>query len=400
MNDSAPPAILSCSFRAGSAYDLVVFDRLPPEEQALLAELRHDPTFYGVLRPRPGSGLTLKAVDRETALLWLTLREPGPLPFFVREGRDDESVAALESLVLDGVLELEHAGSFVAGAGAVQAVAASEADADATPAAARGRLTQLSILALRHGEAAEIDDPQRLSALLYGFNRAPLSPDWAVRLPDAEAVLAFVGAASGSPLARRLQAGWEFAPREDFPDWIVFTRRAAPPAPRSAATYKLYVSPLIEHVPQAFAAVVATLEGRPDGHFKIGSHAAGLLRPDKMVLYFGGREELLAAARQLEGALALLAGVAAQGVPFSAPIDAAGLLSWGMDPPATERRLAWQQPESWRLWLARRLAVALVAARGHAAPDLPAWRFALERVRREGVDVDRWTPSAALWAAA
>jgi hypothetical protein len=71
-----------------------------------------------------------------------------------------------------------------------------------------------------------------------------------------------------------------------------------------------------------------------------------------------------------------------------------------MDPPATERLLAWQEPESWRLWLARRLAAALVAARGNTTPDVPAWRFALERLRREGVDVDRWTPSSTLWATA
>jgi hypothetical protein len=31
---------------------------------------------------------------------------------------------------------------------------------------------------------------------------------------------------------------------------------------------------------------------------------------------------------------------------------------------------------------------------------LPPWRFAVERLRREGVDVDRWTPSAAIWQAA
>ena len=70
------------TFRAGSAYDLVVFDRLSPNEQLLLAELRADPDFYGVLRPRPESGRTIKAVGKETALLWMTLQSAGPLPFF------------------------------------------------------------------------------------------------------------------------------------------------------------------------------------------------------------------------------------------------------------------------------------------------------------------------------
>src|SRR5215475_7004947 len=39
------------NFRAGKAFELVVFDRLPPEEQAFLAEMRADPDFYGILRP-------------------------------------------------------------------------------------------------------------------------------------------------------------------------------------------------------------------------------------------------------------------------------------------------------------------------------------------------------------
>jgi hypothetical protein len=391
ISDPIPDSILSRAFRAGSAFELVVFDRLPPEEQALLAELRRDSDFYGVLKPRPGSGLTLKAVDRDTALLWLTLREPGPLPFFVREGGNEEVAAAVEQLVLDGVLELESEGSFLSGAAAIGALA------PAAPDSPRSRLAQLSIAALRHGEAADLDDPQRLTALLYGFNRAPLSPDWAARLPDAPAVLAFVGAAPGSPLAHRLEANWEFGERESHRGWIVFTPRGATGKARPAATYKLYVSPVAEAMPRAFVAVVDMLSARRDGRFKIGSDAAGLLRPDKLVLYFDAREELLAAARHLEDALA---GVAAQGVPFSAPIDADGLLSWGMDPPTSERLLAWQEQESWRLWLARRLAAALVAARGNTTPDVPAWRFALERLRREGVDVDRWTPSSTLWATA
>jgi hypothetical protein len=384
MNDSP---LLSRVFRAGGAFELVVFDRLPPGEQALLAELRGDPGFYGMLRPLPGRGLTFKAVDKDTALLWLTLREPGPLPFFALDGEPGETAAAIEQLVLDGVLEIESDGGFLTGAAALGALTA------AAPEEPQGLLGRLAIAALRHGEAAGLDDPQRLAALLYGFNRAPLSPAWAARLPDAAAVLAFLGADAPG---RRLERDWDFGERENARGWIVFTHCSAGTA-RTGATCKLYVSPRIESMPRAFAAVVDLLAERGGGRFKVGSDAAGMLRPDKMVLYFDGREELLAAARRLEEALA---GVPAQGVPFSAPIDAAGLLSWGMDPPVSERLLAWQEPESWRLWLARRLAASLVAARDGASPGLPAWRFALERLRREGVDVDRWTPSAALWAAA
>jgi hypothetical protein len=107
--ESAPnPPLLSRRFRTGGAYELVVFDRLPPGEQAVLAELLSDPQLYGVLRPAAENGLTLKAVDRTTALLLLTLREPGPLPFFVLESAGEGTVEGIERLVLDSILEVEE----------------------------------------------------------------------------------------------------------------------------------------------------------------------------------------------------------------------------------------------------------------------------------------------------
>ncbi|WP_410971978.1 hypothetical protein, partial [Salmonella sp. SAL4445] len=61
MTDSASAALAGRHFRAGSSFELVVFDRLPASEQSLLGQLRADPEFYGVLRPRPGSAGTFKA---------------------------------------------------------------------------------------------------------------------------------------------------------------------------------------------------------------------------------------------------------------------------------------------------------------------------------------------------
>ena len=76
-------------FRAGARYRLALFDRLPAEHRELLEDLRADPGFYGVLLPRDGTSGTAKAVDRETALLWYTLRDAGPLPEYVRRDAGD-----------------------------------------------------------------------------------------------------------------------------------------------------------------------------------------------------------------------------------------------------------------------------------------------------------------------
>jgi hypothetical protein len=89
-----------------------------------------------------------------------------------------------------------------------------------------------------------------------------------------------------------------------------------------------------------------------------------------------------------------LAGTPAQGVPFTSEIGAEGLLSWGVDPPADSQ---WSGRESWRLWLTHRLAVALLSGKKSEAPGVEPWRFALERLRLEGVDTDSWTPGGTLF---
>ena len=111
------------TFRAGAAYELIVFDRLSPDEQRLLAELRADPDFYGVLRPRTGTGRTIKAVGKGTALLWLTLQSPGPLPFFFFGNDCKDAVSAIPELLLDGVIEVEENGRFLTGGEAAELIA-------------------------------------------------------------------------------------------------------------------------------------------------------------------------------------------------------------------------------------------------------------------------------------
>ena len=163
-------------------------------------------------------------------------------------------------------------------------------------------------------------------------------------------------------------------------------------ASRQAATYKLYVSPPPEAVQDAFGAILEALTAARARQFKVGSDAHGLLRADKIVAYFSGFEPLAEAAAEVRRRLD---GTAAQGVPFTSGIGADGLLSWGIDPPASE--WAGSRAMSWRLWLARRLAQALLAARSTPAAGVEPWSFALERLRLEGVDTATWTPGALLW---
>jgi hypothetical protein len=380
-------AILEGLFRANPAYELVLWDRLAPEERRALARLPDDPDFYGVLRPREGAaGWTVKAVDRETALLFLTLREPGPLPAYVRTVLAEAAGRTVARLVADGVLETERDGAFVSGPAAL--------GGGVEQSMGEGRLAALSVAALRYGQSLAIDDPLRLSFRLYGYNRRPLTPRWQRLLASAGAVQAHLGIDAGGAHRPLLDRAWRASPpSEAWLSWRSRGRAEGRTAPEGSATWKLYVSPAPEALAASFGAVLDALAAGRAAQFKIGAGAAGLLRPDKIVAYFPDFERLAAAA---DAVSSRLAGVPAQGVPFTSEIGGDGLLSWGMDPPASERG-AWGDRESWRLWLTHRLARALLAARAAETPE--PWRYALERVRLEGVDTGSWTPAASLWSA-
>jgi hypothetical protein len=379
------------TFRAGTAYELVVFDRLAPEEQLMLMELRADADFYGVLRPRPGSGRTVKAVGKETALLWFTLQSPGQLPSFAFGNSPGDAGSAIPQLLLDGVLEVEENGRFLSGTDAAKLMAQGR---EAVSNGSQGRLGSLSTAALRYGESLQLNDPRQLAGRLYGFGRQPATPKWRRLLADGEAVLAFLGAGPGTDLRRRLDSDWQEANDEKMAGWLVWSnQKIRTRAPTGTTSCKLYISPAVQAMPQAFSTVLEVASAQV-GHFKIGTDAAGLLRPDKMVLYFRDQERLFAVASELAP---LLQGATPHGVPFSAEITSDGLLSWGMDPPQSEKLLAWQEPESWRLWVVRRLAAAMIAAQSDPNSSMKPGEFARERLRHEGVDVDRWTPSTSIW---
>jgi hypothetical protein len=382
MRKLREPELLGRELRAHPEYELVLADRLEPELRRSLADLEQDPGFYGVLR----SGASLKAVDRDTALLFLTLREPGPLPAYVRRISGEDAAGTVARLVADGILEIAAGGGFVSGAAAFDLLWEEGSEEQSG-----GRLTALSIAALRYGQALAIDDPARLSLRLYGYNRRPLTPAWKRLLPDAEAVERHLGIAPGGPHRRLLERWVRTGPSTS---WLSWRRQGDRSEGRSAGgTWKLYVSPepeaLADGFGRLFGDILDALAAARTPQLKVGAAAAGLLRPDKIVAYYPSFERLATAA---DAVAERLAGTPAQGVPFTSEIAGDGLLSWGVDPPPEG---SWSGGESWRLWLTHRLATALLA--GKSSSGIEPWRFALERLRLEGVDTDSWTPGARLF---
>lgn len=368
--------IIDYTFRANPDFELVVFDRLPAEQRRLLEDLRKDPGFYGILRPKGPSAAGAKAVCRDTALLYLTLQEPGPIPAYARE-QQDRATQSITQLVLDGVLMLEREAAWLTGPAALASMGPASAEKDVES----DRIAGLSIEALRYASALRTADASVLAGRLYCYNSIPISARWRDSLPAAETL---------SPPKCFANEWSRFEPPPPNDVWIVWQRSRPQPTRASRAAYKLYLSPLPDAVPDAFHALVEAATSAATPQFKIGKSPRGWLRPDKIVAYcdsWSGLEALAAALTRR------LRGCPSHGVPFTAALTPDGLLSWGADPLPDDAAPSWLQRESWRQRVSNHLASALAVAKCNPSPSVPAWRFAIERIRLDGVDPEKWCPA-------
>jgi hypothetical protein len=379
--------ILECRYRASPRYDLVMFDRLTSEEQEALDELCKEPDFYGVLRPRE-PGLTIKAVGVDIALLFLSLKEPCQLPHYLFR-RDSISLnEMIARLVLDGILEIETMKGFLSGPAAHTIICID----NAASAGQENKLFHLSVDALRYAQQLKLSDAVELSRQLYFYNRMAASPRWRQELPTVDKVAEYLGIKPGGPCHAILEKHWELVPcRSEYGSWLIWQTHNLPLQTHNGI-YKLYVSPHPLHMREAFEETVKILADLGVHAFKVGRDIFGLLRPDKMMIYFTTLSDLKAAAEHLSYRLRR---IPAHGVPFTSPLDAKGLLSWGMDPPEQVALFSGQRL-SWRRWLIDRLASALILA-SQSGSTLEPWQFAKERIRLEGVDPASWTPPVTLW---
>lgn len=367
--------------RANPLYRYVEFSQLDAEQLYALGDSVKNTDFAGVFVGPASTTLNVKAAPANVAGLAEQLQTPLPvskvLPDLVPDRRDE----LLAGLVLDGVLEIEGDDGFVNQSAACDLVADQEINLVGDDV-----LSKLSVRALEHAEQLAITETQTLAAKLYFYHRLPASPVWAKLWPDAVAVLRYLGAGTGSPIIRALSSTYLLTSSTGS-GWISWRHKSPPAAHSASFSHKLYVSPKQRHLKEALAAAVDVFTRFRATSFKVGADAAGLLRPDKFVIYFANRQDLLACAEAL---CERLRELEAHGVPFTTALDEAGLISWGVDPPVSEGRVGQYIDDSWRTWLCNRLAIALHAV-DRTRTSVSPCRYALMRLWYLGVDTRTWT---------
>jgi hypothetical protein len=374
MSRLAEPATPAARYRAARHLRITPLRELPPTLAARLPSIGAASDCAALLVPRRGP-TAARALTPAAADLFRSLARPRQLAPAEAGGAD-----SIARFVLDGILEIEHAGGFVSGP------AAHGCYFDGAPPKADSRLARLSQEAVRHAASLGLGGGV-LQRRLYQYNTAPITPAWRRRLGTSHDAAHFLRSVDRPPpgLVHRTGPAWHY--------W----RRARRMKPSSTPTLKLYVSPGLERLPDALHATLALLR-EADARVaavKVGADLPGLLRSDKLVAYFTDLDALDHAAALLS---TRLGGMPPQGVPFTADLSGDGLISSAVDPPADVVSLDWTGDASWRAWVAGRLASSLTLANAQPA-SVPSWVYAIDRLSLDGVDACSWTGSRAAWAA-
>ncbi|NOK71591.1 MAG: hypothetical protein GFH25_541324n34 [Chloroflexi bacterium AL-N10] len=372
--------ITNVVLRSSPEYQLILYDHLPSHEQQALVDLLNDPNFYGILRHKNSTSVSMKAVNRDTALLFLTLMQEAVLPRYVVNDWSESSLQSVISLILDGILQMKVGNEYLSGQKAYQYIYNHDVQM-----LSNNHIGNLSLNALKYAQHLAINDLTRLSARIYFYNRIPVSAYWKALLPDLASVRKFLEFETS---ARTSLSRWVEVRQRNSQDWIVWSHpNRKPRSEKPRYTFKLYISSHPESLPKILPDAIEILLKTDSQSFKVGADVYGLLRPDKFVAYFWSLDSLNDAAQLLVKALD---GVSIHGTPFTCEIGLNGLLSWGVDPPQDTQLISWQERESWRLWLTNRLASYMLSHPENHGEE--TWLYALNRLRTENVDPIQWTP--------
>ncbi len=375
--------LLTEEFRPGLLYKLVEWNHAEQFVIELLTDLNNDPGLYGVFVPDKNlPGLTVKVAEKEVAMLYFHLHHFNTLPHYFIASNAANKNETIARLVLDGIIEIKWKGNFVSGTAATTAVLGGYVfDDTAVPSL----LSALSLQAIHYVWMQHNQDLKSLAAKMYTFNTIPWDAAMRNSFAAKHNTREFLFGKNNAVLEKHLDKKWIAVSSSEKNGWFSWAR---PPENDTGfiQTHKLFISPLMDDFPAVIAKSIPIINASAAINFKTGSNILGLLRPDKMVVYFMSEALLLQTAALLEKELE---GCRVQGVPFSSQLDKNGLLSYGIDPPVSEVLDA-IEGGSWRTTITDKLALAIL----HTKRDGLSWQQSLDFIKAflisDSIDPNKW----------
>jgi len=315
-------------------------------------------------------------VDKSTALLLMTLQTPGILPDYLNSQFDMATRQGLLRLIFIGVLEVEIDGQFISGAEAATVLNEQLDELTLSPC------KSISHEALQRADQLGLKYVDQLFNYLYQYNVIPATPEMRLLYQDDKQFLQL----------HKISKLWHYS--DNMEGWHYFSlnpglgqSKAKKTIHTSHYVAKLYISPMPEDLPATLQVTAQILSNFSGVSFKVGKGCEGILRPDKLVVYFDSLEILMDAATQLQQGLS---NIRVHGVPFTSQFSQDGLISWGMDPKQikTER-------QSWRQWIIEKL-VEFMSTDQHSDIGPSRWKLALAQLELDGINPTTFRPGG-LW---
>jgi hypothetical protein len=181
----------------------------------------------------------------------------------------------------------------------------------------------------------------------------------------------------------------EVPPPPQNAGWHFFkSRRRTLEKPESGIDYKVYISPSVADLASCLSQLYDIIPKTEANSWKVGRDVFGVTRSDKICVYFASKRAADEAGRLF---VQELHGIEAQGIPFTRRYDANGLVSAGIDPPTPEFGVRAAFGTSWRDWISRKIASAIIVANSHKDYPITSVDSALWSMKLLGVDPATWS---------
>jgi hypothetical protein len=234
-------------------------------------------------------------------------------------------------------------------------------------------LARLDEDALCYAQSLDILNRVDLAERLYSYNHEPLTPYWKRTLNSLDSAAAYLKLWHLESILNASENYW-YQEHFSIEGWFVLSK-LYPVGVSIPAPHKLYISPMIDSLVDILPSVIQVIACSRAESFKVGATINNLLRPDKLIVYFSQKADLL---KTVDSLVRCLSGARVQGVPFTEQLDNRGILSSAIEPDI--------ESTSWRHQITILIANTLISARLTYSEELgiERWQFALARYALEG----------------